>query len=441
MKAFIYERVSSEEQAKYGYSLDAQHEALVSFCKANGHIIVGEYRDEGISGRKPYTKRPAMFQLLQDIEAVKPDIILFTKLDRWFRNIKEYYKVQDILDKHKVGWKAIQEEYDTTTASGRLYINIKLSIAQDEADRTSERVKAIQSQLVAQGKVLGGSVPFGYKIVDKHLVFDDTISITKEAIDYYMLHQSANATTRYINDKYGLHFTHPNLVKLFRNPILKGEYRDNPNFCEALLTPEQWDDLQRLLGHNIKRASHRVFLFTGMVVCPVCGRRLGGCASNGYKYYRCTRQVDHDCTFAKSVSERKLEAWLLDNIEDDFKVNVKMKPKKKKDDPQKYRDRLKRLNDMYLMGNISHAEYKEISASLQKQIADLSKTTPLKTQNFVSNWKDLYLQLDEEHRRSFWHGLLQQIVVNEQGQGVAVLYQDYSTGALGTVSTLFRTGV
>ena len=141
------------------------------------------------------------------------------------------------------------------------------------------------------------------------------------------------------------------------------------------------------------------------------------------------------------MSERKLEAWLLENIEDDFKVNVKMKPKKKKDDPQKYRDRLKRLNDMYLMGNISHAEYKEISASLQKQIADLSKTTPLKTQNFVSNWKDLYLQLDEEHRRSFWHGLLQQIVVNQQGQGVAVLYQDYSTGALGTVSTLFRTGV
>lgn len=441
MKVFLYERVSTEEQAKYGYSLDAQHEALIDFCKANDHIVVGEYRDGGISGRKPYTKRPAMLQLLHDLETVKPDMILFTKLDRWFRNIREYYKVQDILDRNKVGWKAIQEEYDTSTASGRLYINIKLSIAQDEADRTAERVKAIQDQLVAQGKVLGGKVPFGYKIEDKHLVFGDNISITKEAIEHYMLHQSANATTRYINDKYGLHFTHPNLVKLFRNPILKGEYRNNPNFCDPLLTQDEWNDLQKVLGHNIKRASHRTFLFTGMIMCPVCGRRLGGCTTKNVKYYRCTRQIDHDCTFAKSVSEKKIEAWLLENIEEDFRVNVKMKPLQKKDDPQKYRDRLKRLNDIYLLGNISHDEYKAKSAEYQRQIAELSKTTPLKTQNFVSNWKDLYLQLDEKHRRSFWHGLLQQIVVNEQGQGVGVLYQDYSTGALDTVSTLFRTSV
>ena len=441
MKVFLYERVSTEEQARYGYSLDAQHEALADFCKQNSHVIVGEYRDGGISGRKPYTKRPAMVQLLSDLEAVKPDMILFTKLDRWFRNIKEYYKVQDILDRNNVYWKAIHEEYDTSTASGRLYVNIKLSIAQDEADRTSERIKDIQDQLVAQGIVLGGKVPFGYKIDNKHLVFGDNIHITKEAIDHYMLHQSANATTRYINDKYGLHFTHPNMVKLFRNPILKGEYRNNPNFCEPLLTPSEWSDLQNVLGHNIKKASYRTFLFTGMLICPVCGRRLSGCTSNNHKYYRCSRQIDHDCTFAKSVSEKKIEQWLLENIEEDFKVNVKMKPKVKKGNPQKYRDRLKRLNDIYLLGNITPDEYKAKSAEYQQKIAELSKHTPLKTQNFASNWKDLYLQLDEKHRRSFWHGLIKQIAVNEQGQGVAVLYQDYSTGALNSVSTLFRTDV
>ena len=138
MKVFLYERVSSEEQVKHGYSLDAQDEALREFCEKNNHVILGVYRDEGISGRKPYTKRPAMVQLLRDVETIKPQMILFTKLDRWFRNIKEYYKVQDILDRYKVDWKAINEEYDTSTASGRLYVNIKLSIAQDEADRTSD---------------------------------------------------------------------------------------------------------------------------------------------------------------------------------------------------------------------------------------------------------------------------------------------------------------
>ena len=68
-------------------------------------------------------------------------IILVTKLDRWFRNIGEYYKVQEILEAHNVSWKTIYEDYDTSTAAGRLKINIMLSVAQDEADRASERIK------------------------------------------------------------------------------------------------------------------------------------------------------------------------------------------------------------------------------------------------------------------------------------------------------------
>lgn len=422
MKVFIYERVSSEEQAKHGYSLDAQHEALIEFCKRHDHVILGEYRDEGISARKPYTKRPAMLQLLRDVETIKPDMILFTKLDRWFRNIKEYYKVQDILDRNKVDWKAINEEYDTSTASGRLYVNIKLSIAQDEADRTSERLKDVQEQLVAQGIVLGGKVPIGYAIKDKHLVFGEDIQITKDAIDHYMLHRSVNATTRYLNDKYNRTFAHPHILKLLRNPILKGEYRSNPAFCEPLISADEWDRLQDALGHNIKHATYRTYLFTGMIDCPVCGRRLGGSCSNHNKYYRCTRYIDNNCTFNRSINEAKVEKWLLENIEEDFKVNVTMKPKQKKSDPQKYRDRLKRLNDMYLLGNISKEEYTAKTADLQRIIAELSKTPALKTQNFTSDWKDVYLKLDLEHRRLFWQNLLSKILVDEQLQVVGVVY-------------------
>ena len=77
------------------------------------------------------------------MRAGKIDIVVFTKLDRWFRNIAEYYKVQEVLETHNVNWKTIHEDYDTSTASGRLKINIMLSVAQDEADRTSERIKAV----------------------------------------------------------------------------------------------------------------------------------------------------------------------------------------------------------------------------------------------------------------------------------------------------------
>jgi len=423
MKVFLYIRVSSEEQVKFGYSLDAQEDALTEFCRQHDHVILGTYKDEGISGRKPYNKRPAMVQLLEDLPRVKPDMILFTKLDRWFRNIRDYYKVQDILEKHKVYWKAINEEYDTSTASGRLYVNIKLSIAQDEADRTSERIKDVQSQLVSQGKVLGGSVPFGYRIENKHVVFSDDIHIVKDAIDHYMTYQSAHATTRYINEKYGLTFNHTRLLKLFRKTLLKGEYRSNKAYCEPLLSPSEWDALQAIIKRNVKHASKkRVYLFTGLIHCPICGRKLGGCFDGERKYYRCAYRYYGDCKSTHNVSEPKLEKWLLENIEQDFKVRVTKKPKEKRENPQKYRDRLKRLNDMYLLGNIGSDEYKEKTSELQKKIADLSKAPSAKPVQFVSGWRDLYQTLTDENKRAFWRRLIKGVVIDEQGQPKEILY-------------------
>ena len=423
MKVFLYVRVSSEEQVKHGYSLDAQEEVLNEFCKQNNHIILGTYRDEGISARKPYTKRPAMVQLLHDLERVKPDMILFTKLDRWFRNIKEYYKVQDILEKNKVYWKAINEEYDTSTASGRLYVNIKLSIAQDEADRTSERIKDVQNQLVMQGKVLGGTVPFGYRIENKKVVFSDDIKIVKEAVDHYLLNGSAHATTRYINEKYALNFNHTRLIKLFTNPLLKGCYRSNFSYCEPLLTPVDWNILQEQVKRNIKYSSKsRVYLFSGLLKCSYCQRRLGGIFDGSSKRYRCPRHYYDTCPMSHTVSEKKIESWLLENIESDFKVKVTQKPKRVKKSPKVYKDRLKRLNDIYLMGNISEAEYKTKSTELQRVIADLSKEPPQKTITFTANWKDLYQKLDDEHKRSFWRNLIKEVKIDENGTPVEILY-------------------
>ena len=423
MKVFLYIRVSSEEQTKHGYSLDAQEQALKDFCAKNDHVILGVYRDEGISGRKPYTKRPAMVQLLHDLEQVHPDIILFTKLDRWFRNIKEYYKVQDILDKNKVYWKAINEEYDTSTASGRLYVNIKLSIAQDEADRTSERIKDVQDQLIMQGKVLGGSVPFGYQIKDKKVVFSKDIGIVREAIKHYMTYQSAHATTRYINDLYGLSFNHTRVLKLFRNTLLKGEYRQNKAYCEPLLSPAEWDALQTIVQNNIKSApSRRIYLFTGIVRCPYCQRKLGAIFDGSRKYYRCVEHYNGNCPNPHHVSEKKLEQWLLENIEENFRVNVTEKPKEKRENPKKYRDRLKRLNDMYLLGNIDEKEYREKSAELQRMIAELSKEPERKEVHFTTDWQSLYKELDDSHRRAFWRGLIREVKVDKNGQPVEILY-------------------
>jgi hypothetical protein len=123
-----------------------------------------------------------------------------------------------------------------------------------------------------------------------------------------------------------------------------------------------------------------------------------------------------------NVSEKKIESWLLENIEEDFRVKVTMKPKEKRENPQKYRDRLKRLNDMYLLGNITEPEYRAKSAELQKIIAELSKEKPVKVSKFETGWKDLYHLLDDEHKRSFWRGLITGIEIDKDAHPVGIMY-------------------
>ena len=94
----LYIRVSTEEQARHGLSLEEQRKSLEAYAAQHKFAIVGVYEDAGISARKPYKKRPALLRLLDDCKAGKIDVILFIKLDRWFRNVGNYYAVQDILD-------------------------------------------------------------------------------------------------------------------------------------------------------------------------------------------------------------------------------------------------------------------------------------------------------------------------------------------------------
>lgn len=106
LRVALYIRVSTEEQAVHGYSLAAQEESLVRYAQDNGYKVVGIYRDEGNSARKPVLKRKVMLQLLDDVKAGKIDRILFTKLDRWFRNVREYHNVQEVLEENHVTWQA-----------------------------------------------------------------------------------------------------------------------------------------------------------------------------------------------------------------------------------------------------------------------------------------------------------------------------------------------
>ena len=107
-RAALYIRVSTEEQAMHGYSLQAQEDNLILYAQEHGYKIAGIYRDEGNSARKPITKRKVVLQLLEDVKQDKLDLILFIKLDRWTRNVEAYHTVQRVLDAHNVSWQTMR---------------------------------------------------------------------------------------------------------------------------------------------------------------------------------------------------------------------------------------------------------------------------------------------------------------------------------------------
>ena len=133
VRVALYIRVSGEEQKMHGLSLEAQQERLEKFARERGWLIVGVYIDAAKTARKHLHKRTEFQRMIEAVKRNEIDILLFCRLDRWFRSVADYYKIMEILHDHNCEWLTTDEEYDTTSANGRLYINVKLSIAQNSS--------------------------------------------------------------------------------------------------------------------------------------------------------------------------------------------------------------------------------------------------------------------------------------------------------------------
>ena len=328
----LYMRVSTEEQARHGDSIEAQRQALRQYAETHNLNVIGEYADEGISGQKPVRKRPALSEMLREVEADRVDLILFTKLDRWFRSVKLYYQAQEILDTHKTAWRAILEDYNTETADGTLKVNIMLSVAQNEAERTSERIKFVFADKVRRGEPITGSLPIGYRIetVDgrKRVTKDpEKEEMVNDIIQTYLRTQSLRRTTIEINRKYEQHMDLITVKHLLRNEMIAGRYRDNEVYCEPYITSEEYEKIQGLWQNNIKFNAKEAYYFSSLIICPECGNKMSGfrgITKRGerqyrYKKYRCSKSYKNNiCSFRRTTSENVLEQMLLSQVEDDM---------------------------------------------------------------------------------------------------------------------------
>ena len=432
-RAALYIRVSTEEQAMHGYSLEAQREALTRYAKEHDLFIVDYYVDEGKSARKRYTKRKEFMRMMEDVECNKLDVILFIKLDRWFRNIADYYKIQEILEAHHVNWRTTEEHYDTSTTNGRLYINIRLSVAQDESDRDSDRIKFVFENKISRGEAITGAVPLGFKIEDKHLVADEgTVKIAQDIFAYYDLHNNKTATRRYILEKYGLSITMTTLQRMLRNTMYKGEYRGISGYCEALIEPQIFDRVKERAqtGNVRKTGANRTYIFSSLLICAECGRKmvghLGRRGSREYYLYRCNYSANLKlCEHKRCINEREIEEYLLNHIEEeinsyivDYEVKAaqKLKPKT---DKGKIKRKMEKLKELYINELITMEEYKKDYETYIEQLAE-TEAAPVPTPNYKAlegfkgnEFKGMYKTMEREERRSLWRSIITSIKIDK----------------------------
>lgn len=435
LRTALYIRVSHEEQVLHGYSIEAQKQALTEYAQKNNLHIFDYYIDEGQSARKAYNKRKEFVRLLDDVKAGNLDIILFIKLDRWFRSIRDYYKIQDILEKNNVNWRTIYENYDTSTASGRLHINIMLSVAQDEADRTSERIKFIFTNKVRSGEVITGNMAFGYRIEDKKLVVDPTqAAIVQDVFNHYLSRQSKYATISYIKDKYNFIIHHNSLSRMLQKRIYLGEYHNVLNFCEPIIDLNVFNAVQNIIKSNIRAVKTRmIYIYTGLLRCPICGRNLASAKTKTSEHvynvhYRCNgRYQDKTCSFSHIIGEKKLDAFLLDNIEKQIKkyianYEISCKPTPKSTNIDREREKLKtkleKLKDLYMDDlidkDIYKRDYEEITAKLQElnnRITASSKKVDIQAlKSFLDkDIKKIYDTLTRAEKQALWRSVIKEI--------------------------------
>lgn len=440
LRVAIYIRVSTDKQVKDGDSMRDQLATGQKYIDSHENmILVDTYIDDGISGQK--LKRDDFQRLLDDVRAGRIDLIIFTRLDRWFRNLRHYLNTQDILDKHGVSWTAIEQPYfDTSTPHGRAFVNNSMIWAELEAQNDSDRILDVFDDKVDNGEVLSGSTPIGYKIESKHLVPDDDAPTAVSIFQYYRKSGNLSMTLRYMESEFGLVRSAASLKNMLTNMKYIGEFRDNKNYCPAIIDRDLFFDVQRLLDINIKDGKKHDYIFGGLVVCDDCDHIMSGCQQRSagriradgtrtvYKYsvYRCRQGVNlHRCPNRKLVFEKTLESMLLDRVRPELEnyiaeYEVANLPALRTDAKRRsVESKMQKLKDLYLNDLITMDEFKLDREKLLMQLEKINAedSRPIKDLSYLKSFlkmdfESVYDSLSIPERRELWRSIVKEIRVD-----------------------------
>ncbi|KZR60429.1 recombinase family protein [Pseudobacillus badius] len=426
----IYVRVSTEEQAKEGYSIPAQKERLEAYCKSQGWDDYKFYIDEGVSARS--MERPYLQSMMADIQKGKINIVLVYRLDRFTRKVKDLHKMLEFMDKYQCGFKSATEAYDTTTATGRLFITLVAAIAEWESDNSSERIKMALEEKVSSGERVGG-IPYGFDLNEnEQLVKNEKAIVVKDMIEKVREGMSASQLAAYLNKVNNDRNWHAQgVLRVLRNPALYGATRWNDNVYEntheGLISKAEFNKLQKLL--ELRTIHHRrdvssTYLFQGIIACTRCGRPLSvnryirerkdgttyqGCV---YKCQVCWREGKHVLSIGEYRFEEALKEYFKNQTFDH------LKPIKTNEDLELYLIQIKqieRTRQKYLRAwgidkmtdeefNKLMDETKDVYEELKRKISELEEAEtidPEEVKKIASSFNKNYAKLTQEEKSRF----------------------------------------
>ena len=419
----LYMRVSTEDQAREGFSLPEQKERLEAYCKFKGFVIKDYYTDAGISA-KTGNYRPEFERLKEDIKSKKINTIIALKQDRITRSIFDWEELMRFLEENDAYLDCVNDDINTTNANGKMVSRILMSVSQQEIERTSERTKVGLAGAIKQGHI-PHQAPLGYKHENKKLVIDHlTKDVVIRIFELYHKGMSYQKISTLFNKEQVLGKTNwrdSSIVAILENEIYKGDFvhgkrTKHPTYYENVVEPivskEMWEECQVQKKKNSKSYQRTLtYLFLQKLRCPKCNRILGGKATqkkngNIYYYYYC-----RDCkiNFKESLVEEYFNDFVNELVEYDSVVNQFFLPmiKQKFDEPQeelkkdinKQKDKLERIKRAYINGVFSLEEYNDerklAESSLEKLQNELDEATSCETLNFTP--QDILLKRDIDY--------------------------------------------
>ena len=370
----LYLRVSTEDQAREGFSLPEQRERLEQFCKFKNYEIVDYYEDAGISA-KTGNLRPEFERLKEDIKLKKINTIVALKLDRITRSIFDWEKLMTFLEENDAYLDCANDEINTTNANGKMISRLLMSVSQNEIERTSERTKVGLAGAIKQGHI-PSQAPLGYKHEDKKLVIDySTKDIVERIFNLYYQGNSYQTISNTLNEEKALGKTNwrdSSITAILENEVYKGDFvhgkrTKHPTYYQDVVEPivskELWEECQVQKKKNSRSYQRTLtYLFLQKLTCPKCGRLMGGKATkkkngNVYYYYYCT---DCKVNLKENVISEYFDNFVQELVEYDSVVNQFFLPmiKQKFDEPreqlekelQKQNDKLERIRKAYIEG-------------------------------------------------------------------------------------------